>query len=105
MIICSVMTVSSVAQRVGDAVRPRFNSRPVAEITYRRAECEHHGALTEAEPPLVDLSGEHLMVAGAGRPDDPGDVDRLLGRLGRVADRATGEQPHRAGGQDPRLRL
>jgi hypothetical protein len=54
----------------------------------------------QGSEPLADqLAGEHPMLAGVGRRKDLGHVHRVLLGLGRVADRAAGEQTHRPAGQ------
>lgn len=63
------------------------------------------GFFGEAEPVPVEPAGEHLMPAGSGRRQRRRHVDRLLVRLGRIADRPAGEQPDRSVGQRRVVRL
>ena len=79
--------------------RPLADLGPVAEVPLGDAQGRGDCPLGEAELLADQLAGEHPMLAGAGGGQELGHIHRVLLRLGRVADRAAGEQPHRLAGQ------
>lgn len=62
---------------------------------YRGRQRRDHRAFGESEPVAPQRTGEQAVFEGVRGDNDRADVDRLLVRHRRVADRTAGKQPHR----------
>jgi hypothetical protein len=80
---------------IGDPGRPLADLGPVPEVALGNAQGRDDRPLREAELLADELAGEDAMLAGAGGGEEVGHIDGVFLGLGRVADRAAGEQPHR----------
>jgi hypothetical protein len=70
---------------------PRLDRGPVTEIAVRGTQRRNHRALGEPEPIAAQRARENPVLAGTRRQHHGPDIDRVLIRLGRIADRATGK--------------